>query len=145
MAGEIWRLLTPIFIHFGLLHLLFNILWLWDLGGAVEVTENSWKLATLVSIIGIASNLAQYTLEGPLFGGMSGVVYGLLGYIWMQQKYNTRSRISLKKPIIVWMLAWYVICWTGLVGPIANMAHTAGLIVGLAWGLSTSLSRNMRT
>ena len=145
MAGEVWRLLTPIFIHFGVLHLLFNVLWLWDLGGALEITETSWKLALLVTVIGIISNLAQYALDGPFFGGMSGVVYGLLGYIWMQHKYNPRSQISLRKPIIVWMLAWYIICWTGLVGSIANMAHTAGLIAGLAWGLGSALSHNART
>lgn len=134
MSGQVWRLLTPIFVHFGILHLTFNMLWLWDLGAGIEQAQNSIQLALLVVSIGILSNLAQFAFAGPAFGGMSGVVYGLLGYIWMQGHFNPRFGLYLHKPIVIMMLIWYVICWTGLVGPIANMAHTVGLALGIAWG-----------
>jgi len=132
--GEIWRLITPIFIHLSYIHIIFNMMWLWDLGGTIENLQGRFNIVSQVIVYGIAGNLAQYYSSGPFFGGMSGVVYGLLGYIWMQCKFNPRFGASIPKEIAYMMLAWYFLCWTGLFGPIANMAHTGGLLVGLVWG-----------
>ena len=132
--GQYWRLITPIFIHFGLLHILFNSLWLWELGGAIERTSQAWKLGVLVLVIGLLSNLAQYFYAGPYFGGMSGVVYGLLGYVWAQGRFNPAARLVLNQSVMAMMMIWFVLCWTGWLGPVANMAHSAGLLAGLLWG-----------
>ncbi|OGV60175.1 MAG: hypothetical protein A2283_19615 [Lentisphaerae bacterium RIFOXYA12_FULL_48_11] len=133
-AGEIWRLFTPIFLHFGPLHLLFNMLWLKDLGTAIEKRHSSLVLAILIMAIASASNLAQYLVRGPSFGGMSGVVYGLFGYIWMQSRYNISSGFHLDKQIVIMMIAWFVLCLSGLAGPIANTAHGVGLLSGMVIG-----------
>ena len=49
--GQLWRLITPIFIHFGPLHIFFNMLWLRDLGSMIEGRQSSWRLALLVLVI----------------------------------------------------------------------------------------------
>lgn len=132
--GQIWRLFTPIFIHFGLLHLLFNMLWLRDLGTMIEKRQSPWILALLVLIIAAASNLGQYFASGPSFGGMSGVVYGLLGYIWIRGKYDSFSGLYLHQQTVVMMIVWFFLCLTGLMGNIANTAHGVGLVIGIIWG-----------
>lgn len=134
-SGQLWRLVTPIIIHFGIMHIVFNLLWLYQLGSAVEQHQNADRMFTLVMIIAVLSNLAQYIWSGPIFGGMSGVVYGLLGYVWAQGKYNPRAGIGLNQSTTVMMLVWFVVCWLGLVGNIANMAHTIGLVCGVVLGM----------
>ncbi len=135
LSGQIWRLFTPSIIHFGILHIAFNLLWLYQLGSAVEQRQNSKRMLILVIVISISSNLAQFIWSGPIFGGMSGVVYGLLAYVWVQGKYNPRSGLALDQNTTLIMLIWFAISWSGLVGNIANMAHTIGLVSGVILGL----------
>jgi GlpG protein len=138
--GEIWRLFTPMFIHFGPLHILFNMLWLRDLGSMIEGRQTSWHLAILALVIAAGSNLAQfYVSRSAVFGGMSGVVYGLLGYVWIRGKLDPGSGLFLHRSTVVMMMIWLVLCFTGLLGPIANYAHLAGLLMGMAWGYVSSL------
>ena len=133
--GEIWRLFTPIFLHFGILHLLFNMLWLRDLGSMIEARKGPWTLLLLVLVLAGTSNVAQYLYKGPMFGGMSGVVYGLLGYIWMQGKFNPASGLSLQPQTVTMMIIWFFVCLTGMAGPIANVVHAVGFAVGIGWGM----------
>lgn len=135
LTGQLWRLFTPIVIHFGILHIAFNMLWLYQLGSAIEQRQSTKRMAILVVVISVLSNLAQFLWSGPIFGGMSGVVYGLLAYLWIQGKFNPRAGLGLDHNIAIMMLVWFVICWLGLVGNIANMAHTVGLVCGAILGL----------
>ena len=134
-SGQLWRLFTPAFIHFGIMHIAFNLLWLYQLGSAIEQRQTSKRMLILVSLIALLSNMAQFIWSGPLFGGMSGVVYGLLGYMWAQGKFNPASGLWLDKNTTLMMLVWFIVCWMGLVGNIANMAHTIGLICGVILGV----------
>ncbi len=142
--GEIWRLVTPIFIHFGWLHLVFNMFWLYDLGGLVEIRKSTWFLALIVLIIAIISNVAQAWMDGPLFGGMSGVLYGLFGYIWMKQRYEPHLHIALAPNTVPMMLGWLVFCMTGAVGPVGNTAHVIGMVTGIAIGVARPMFRQWR-
>jgi GlpG protein len=138
LHGQFWRLLTPIFVHFGFLHILFNLMWMMDLGGMVETRQGSRFFALQLAIISIASNLAQYMVSGPYFGGLSGVVYGLLGYIWIRGKYDLTSGYYLHPTTVGSMLIWFFACLLGLLGNVANTAHAAGLVLGMVWGYAAS-------
>ncbi len=143
--GQLWRLFTPMFLHFHFLHLFFNMLWLRDLGSLIEARKSPWLLLALVLVIAGASNLAQYVVSGPNFGGMSGVVYGLLGYVWMQGRFHPASQLSLEPQTVTLMIVWFFLCLSGLVGPVANTAHGVGLAAGIAWGfLAAQLSAARR-
>jgi GlpG protein len=137
--GQVWRLITPIFIHFGLLHIFFNMLWLRDLGSMIEARQSSWQLALLVVVIAACSNLGQYLVAGPVFGGMSGVVYGLLGYIWMRGKFDPGSGLYVHPSTVTMMIIWFFACFTPIIPHVANGTHAVGLVMGIAWGYLSSL------
>jgi GlpG protein len=141
LHGQVWRLITPIFIHFSILHIVFNMLWLKDLGTMIERKVSSQMLLALVTVIGVLSNVGQFLYSGPIFGGMSGVVYGLLGFVWMKSRFDPASGLYVSRETVVWMLGWFVLCLTGLAGSVANMAHGTGLVVGIVWGFASSQSR----
>jgi GlpG protein len=132
--GQIWRLFTPMFLHFGPLHIIFNMLWLRDLGSMIETRKGTWTLLALVLVISAISNLGQYFVSGPSFGGMSGVVFGLLGYIWMQGKFDPASGLELHPQTVMLMIGWFFLGLTGMIGNIANTAHGVGAVVGITWG-----------
>jgi GlpG protein len=83
--------------------------------------------------MGVLSNLGQYFADGPGFGGMSGVVYGLLGYIWMRGKFDPGSGLFLHPTTVVMMLICLAFGYTHYL-QIANTAHSVGLGVGVVWG-----------
>ncbi|MBY4677982.1 rhomboid family intramembrane serine protease [Marinobacterium arenosum] len=137
-SGQLWRLVTPIFLHFNAPHLLFNMLWVWVVGSRIEQRQGAWVLLGLVLLSGILANLAQYVASGPLFGGMSGVVFALLGYSWLWDRRHPRQQFELPSALMPLMVGWLVLGFTGVLegmgmGAIANTAHLTGLLVGLAY------------
>ncbi|PRB81338.1 rhomboid family intramembrane serine protease [Pseudomonas sp. MYb185] len=145
-----WRLFTPIFLHFGWLHLAFNALWYWELGRRIELRSGSLWLLGLTLLFALVSNLAQWIFSGAvLFGGLSGVLYGLLGYCWLYQMLSPNVHFDLPKGVVVMMLAWLVLCLSGVVtmlgfGAIANAAHVGGLLIGCACGAIAGGLQRMR-
>jgi len=137
-SGQWWRLVTPIFLHFSVLHILFNLLWVWVVGQRIELLQGRWALLGVVLFSGIASNIAQYLVSGPMFGGMSGVVFGLLAYTWLWDRLESRYRFNLPPALMGLMVLWLGLGFTGVLegmglGAIANTAHLVGLLAGLAW------------
>ena len=132
--GQVWRLVTPIFIHYGPMHLLFNMMWLHQLAGLVEIRRGSLHFAGIVLAIALCSNMAQYAATGTGFGGMSGVVFGVFGYVWMKSRFDPGAGLYIDRQNVVLMLIWGLVCTTGLMGPIANWAHGVGLATGMAIG-----------
>ena len=150
-SGQWWRLLTPMLLHFGWLHLAMNSLWYWELGRRIETRQGRVALLGLTLLFGLAANIAQYLYAGPsLFGGLSGVLYGLLGHCWLYQLLAPNPVYRLPPGVLVMMLAWLLICMTGIFellefAAIANAAHLGGLLIGCLTGaLGGALARRHR-
>ncbi len=141
LEGQVWRLITPIFLHFGTLHIVFNSLWCWELGKKIESNESSVNLAVLVFISALFSNFVQYHFSGPsIFGGMSGVIYGLLAYCGVTQWLMPKTKLAMPVAIYGIMLIFLVLGFTNIfslvgMGQIANAAHVGGLLAGAFWAL----------
>jgi GlpG protein len=135
--GEIWRLFTPVLLHSGVWHILFNMLWLRQLGSAIEYIEGTVNYGFQVLTYGVLGNILQYIVVGPQFLGMSGVVYGLFGYIWICARHDPGRAYVLDRQTVTLMIVWFALCFTGWIGPIANYAHSGGLLAGIIWASVT--------
>lgn len=141
---EPWRMITPVLVHFNGLHILFNMLWLRDLGRVIEATHGARYLFLFVLVSGVVSNIAQYQIaQSPAFAGMSGVVYGLLGLIWTRSRFDPRVGYGLSRFTVQFMLIWLVVGFLGNFG-IANWCHLFGLITGMIWGYVNARIANTR-
>lgn len=134
--GNWLRTLTPMFLHFGELHLVFNMLWLWFFGQQLEARQSKSLFLLLVLLTAFVSNSAQYMVQGSNnFGGMSGVVYGLVGYAWIIHFFMPQSRLmitnSMFSVFIIALVAMEILASSW----IATTAHAMGLLTGLVFGL----------
>ncbi|MFU0446888.1 rhomboid family intramembrane serine protease GlpG [Pseudocitrobacter faecalis] len=142
---EAWRYFSHALMHFSVLHILFNLLWWWYLGGAVEKRIGSGKLVVITAISALLSGFIQHQFSGPWFGGLSGVVYALMGYAWLRGERDPDSGIYLQRGLIIFSLVWLVAGWFDLFGmSIANGAHVTGLVVGLAMAFVDTLNARKR-
>lgn len=133
---DLWRWVTPAFLHFSVLHITFNLLWWWYLGGAIERNLGLFKLLEISLLSAVISNYAQFIVSDNYFGGLSGVVYALMGYCWLYGERRPDSGIKFERSIMVFALVWLILGYFDIFGmPIGNAAHLSGLIVGLilAW------------
>jgi GlpG protein len=144
-AGEVWRLFTPIFVHFGLMHLVFNLFIFWDFGGQIENRRGSMFFAFLILALAVASNAgqaAEIDLRGRVgnFGGLSGVAYGLFGYMFIKVRYDNTERYLLSQGTTILLLLWFAVCIAAEFPPldqmlgfsVANSAHAVGFFLGMA-------------
>ena len=159
--GEVWRLVTPIFLHFGLMHLLFNSFWIFDLGGQIENCKGTRYMLFLALVLAVLANVGQ-ALEADVrqivmsFGGLSGVAYGFFGYVLIKLRFGNREGYRLSQTNIFLGILWFVLCLArGFAGPdggmlsfippIANSAHTVGLFVGMAIAYAPVIIRREST
>ncbi len=146
LHGQVWRLVTPVFLHFSPLHILFNCMWTMILGTAIERHRGSGKLLLFILATAALSNLIEYEYMERLhadpfratrfytFGGLSGVNYALFGYVWMMGELHPEEGLRIDSTNTLILLGWLVLCFTGMLGPVANAAHLGGLAAGMALG-----------
>lgn len=134
--GQIWRLFTPVLLHFSLLHLLFNLAWWWYLGGRTEQRYGAAKLAVLLISAALIPNVLQAMLTNTLFGGLSGVTYALLGYLWLRERNSSdMTQKTVTNGLFIFMIGWLLLGFANVLGlNTANQAHLGGLLIGLIQG-----------
>ncbi|MFT5706262.1 MAG: GlpG protein [Oceanospirillaceae bacterium] len=135
-SWQLWRFISPIFIHFNAPHIIFNSLWIWIVGSVIEQRQGSLHLLFIALFSGIASNVAQYYETGPVFGGLSGVVYAVITYAWLWDKLATNKFSVVSNALFGFMIVWLVLGYSEILdvlglGKIANTAHLVGLLCGL--------------
>ena len=140
------NMMSPILLHAGILHLSFNMLWLWEFGRRIEEKQASWAMLILVMVLALVSNTAQFLFSGSIyFGGMSGVVYGLFAYIWMWQLFDPAKGLGLPGNLVFFMLLALIILTMMGLESIADTAHVVGLLCAVLYGaVVATISRIQR-
>lgn len=142
---QLWRWFSHALLHFSILHILFNLMWWWYLGGAVEKVLGTRKLLTITLISSLASGWAQSWFSGIYFGGLSGVVYALMGYVWLRGEREPDGRLFMPRGMMVFALLWLIIGYFDILGmSIANAAHVAGLVIGLLMAFWDTYNKTVR-
>ncbi|WP_395339100.1 rhomboid family intramembrane serine protease GlpG [Ningiella sp. W23] len=126
-----WRLFGPNFLHFSLTHIVFNLIWWWIFGSQLERIFGSFWLVVLFVVASLFANVSQLLVSGPNFGGMSGVVYALFGFVWWIGWLRPNWGISIPNGFVVFLLLWLALGYADvLFVQMANEAHLFGLIAG---------------
>src|SRR6185369_6001734 len=94
----------------------FNMWWLFFLGGQIEDRQGTLRFLALALVLAVVSNLGEAVAEQlrlPLVsigGGMSGVGYGMFGYVWMKTKYDNSPGFTLSRETAFVMILWFALC-----------------------------------
>jgi GlpG protein len=142
--GQVWRLLTPALLHGSLLHLVFNMFWLFQFGRVLEALEGPWKYLRLILLTALGSALLQGLMPPQLYGnpnfvGFSGVVFGLVTYLWVLSQLRPQTGIMLPPSLMVILLVILLIGFLPIPGMrLAGLAHLGGMLAGagFAWWLN---------
>jgi membrane associated rhomboid family serine protease len=132
--GEVWRHLTSTLLHGGPIHLLFNMYWIWYFGRAIEGRWGPHGMVLLWVAFGFASSAIQWTFSGAGIG-MSGVLYGLFGMVFVLRKTKDYAARTAHPQVNQVLLGWFVLCFfIGHIWNIGNWAHGGGLAAGFLLG-----------
>jgi GlpG protein len=139
--GQLWRLATSVLPHLDLLHLAFNLYWLWALGTTIERNYGHLRTALLVLLFAIGSSSLDFAFaQGGV--GLSGVGYGLFGFLYVLSQHDERVKDSLDKRTVSLFVGWFFLCLFTTathVFTVANVAHAAGAALGLLTGYAVVL------
>ncbi|HEX6822569.1 MAG TPA: rhomboid family intramembrane serine protease [Candidatus Sulfotelmatobacter sp.] len=141
--GEFWRLITSNFLHGNILHLAFNIYWLWVFGTLVERVYGHLRTTALIALFALGSSFFQFAFSlGGI--GLSGVGYGLFGLLWVLSRRDDHFRNSISQKTIQVFVVWFFFCIAATVMRIfsvGNIAHGVGAILGILTGFAITMPR----
>jgi rhomboid protease GluP len=141
--GEVWRLLTAMFLHIGVTHLLFNSWALYSLGRDVEMFYGSVRFTILYFVAGLFGGVAYYLLGAPptavtVSAGASGAVFGVIGAelaFWLRNR-DLFGAFGRQRLLNLGMLVAINLFLGFTVPGINNLAHLGGLISGFLLALA---------
>ena len=138
--GEPWRILTSALPHGDVLHIVFNVLWLWVFGTAVEDTFGPLRTFLAFVLFQIGAALGEYALFGGGIG-LSGIGYGLFGMLYVLSRRDRRFLGAIDKGTTQMFVGWFFLCIvltaTGVMN-VGNVAHGEGVLLGGLLGLVLS-------
>jgi rhomboid protease GluP len=139
--GRWWTLITAIYLHGGLLHILFNVLWIRQLGPAVEEVYGPARLVVIFTISGAAGFVFSNSLGVPFTIGASGSIFGLLGAIvaYGRKRGGVYGRMVLQQ-YGQWALILFIMGF--FMAGVNNWAHAGGFAGGFLTGLGLSLAEH---
>ncbi|GAB3647494.1 hypothetical protein GCM10028833_11380 [Glycomyces tarimensis] len=129
-AGGEYRLLTSTFMHFGAIHLLFNMVVLWILGRVLERDLGSLRFLAVYLLSGLAGSVATYLFASPEIwsAGASGSIYGMFGALILVNRRLSRDNNG------IYVLLGLNLALTFIVPSISITGHLGGLVGGLLCG-----------
>jgi GlpG protein len=134
-SGNYGTLLTSTFVHGDWIHLAFNLLWLWRLGGLVEATLGRLEWAGFCVAAALVASGVELAVFGDTGIGMSGVVYALFGLAWGARRsvavFGLVATDDTVRFLLGWIVLTFVLTQAGYMN-VANGAHVGGLLFGLA-------------
>lgn len=135
---QIYRVITPIFLHFGFLHIAFNLVMFEAFARPIERYLGVGRLLYVILSIAIVSNALQFIVSAglnqyALFGGLSGVVYGIICYMAILSR-RVDVPNELKVPPGLLTVSIIFIALGFVMNDVANFCHIGGLIMGLVLG-----------
>ncbi len=140
-AGEWWRLVSPVLVHGSLLHLLFNMYFLYLVGPLVEQLYGSFRFLVLYALTAAAGSAASFLFGGPFQSvGASGAIFGLCGVLLAVSLIH-RPVLDRRGRALMSQIGGLVVLnlvigfgFDALGAPIDNAAHVGGLLAGLWLG-----------
>jgi membrane associated rhomboid family serine protease len=135
--GQIWRLFTSVFPHGDILHLVFNLFWIWRFGRTLDRWLGYWRFALLLMPLAAGPMAAELLLMGKPPIGLSGVVYGLFGFLFALRNDEEFAAEQVTPGVIQTMVIWFFVAialtYFKLMN-VANVAHCAGALLGWLFG-----------
>ncbi len=136
-SGQLYRFITPAFFHFSEMHFLFNALWVYLIGSTIELYWGWRRSALLFVLLAVVSNTLQYIVSGEIyFGGLSGVVYGYMGFIGVAYGVFKVRQLAVASGIFFFAVLSLVLGFAGVLdwmtgARIAHWAHLGGFASGV--------------
>ncbi len=141
-AGEYWRLVTPMFLHYGLFHLAVNAYSLWIIGNVIEDEYGRWREISLFFATGIFASAASYAIGEPAVGaGASGAVFGLFGVVLVHAYRRRHTALGSARMRAIGQVLILNLILTFAVPRLDWRAHVGGFLAGILAGWLADPSR----
>ena len=119
-------------------------MWFALLGTFLEKRDGPLTLAAMIFVAQPLISLFQYSVSGPDFMGMSGMVAFLVAYLWLRGALSPKMRIGWSRYTIWICAACVALTFTGLLGTVGKSCHAAGLVLGFSWALIAAVVEKLK-